>query len=129
MQFLEPLTFSTTQVLDHLQQASDTAFDALHFGVIAFNAACEVKRYNYFESQAAGLSPHRVLDLPLFTVVAPCMNNFLVAQRYADAVEQATPLDVTIPYVLTLRMKPVKVDLRMLASPALPLRYLLVRRD
>lgn len=129
MQPVEPLTFSAPNVLDRLRHASDTQLDALQFGVIAFNTASEVKRYNEFESQAAGLSSQRVLNLPLFTVVAPCMNNFLVAQRYEDALEQESLLDATIPYVLTLRMEPVKVHLRLLANPVVPLRYLLVQRD
>ena len=63
-----------------------------------------VQRYNATESRMAGLSPERVLGLPLFTTVAPCMNNYLVAQRFDDARERGEPLDDTIDYVLTLRM-------------------------
>lgn len=64
----------------------------------------------------------------LFTVVAPCMNNFMVAQRFEDAAAEATTLDTSIDYVLTLRMRPVKVKLRLLASPGSAMRYVLVQR-
>jgi hypothetical protein len=37
-------------------------------------------------------------------------------------------LDATLDYVLTLRMRPVKVGLRLLADPLLPMRYVLVQR-
>ena len=85
-------------------------------------------RYNEFESKAAGLTAHRVLGQPLFTVVAPCMNNFLVAQRFEDAFETGAVLDATINYVLTLRMRPTKVALRLLASPGAAMRYVLIER-
>jgi photoactive yellow protein len=106
----------------------DAALDSLQFGVIAFGADDRVRRYNAFESQAAGLRPERVLDQDLFMVVAPCMNNFLVAQRFIDARAAGVPLDETINYVLTLRMRPTKVRLRLVAEPQAELSYVLVQR-
>lgn len=115
----------SVEALDRLDQ---TGLDALGFGTIAFDAGGTVVRYNAFESRAAGLAPQRVVGQPLFTVVAPCMNNYLVAQRFEDAAAVAVALDATIDYVLTLRMKPVKVRLRLLADPARATRYVLVQR-
>lgn len=112
-----------------LRGLSDDELDRLDFGVIAFDAETIVRRYNRFESEAAGLSPARVLRQPVFEVVAPCMNNYLVAQRFADAAEAGEGLDVTIDYVLTLRMKPVKVRLRLLAGDPANHRYVLVQRS
>lgn len=57
------------------------------------------------------------------------MNNYLVAQRFEDAMETGEMLDVTIDYVLTLRMRPVRVKLRLLASSAAAHRYVLVLRS
>jgi photoactive yellow protein len=102
--------------------------DQLDFGVIGFDAETNVCRYNRTESEAAGLTPPRVLGQPLFTNVAPCLNNFLVAQRFEDAEDNATALDDTIDYVLTLRMRPIKVALRLLAEPGSAVRYVLVQR-
>jgi hypothetical protein len=56
------------------------------------------------------------------------MNNFMVAQRFEDAQDDGTVLDDTIDYVLTLRMRPVKVALRLLAAPDSAIRYVLVQR-
>jgi photoactive yellow protein len=111
-----------------LDAASEAELDQLEFGVIGFDADTIVRIYNATESQAAGLSPQRVLGLPLFTSVAPCMNNFMVAQRFKDAADAGLELDATIDYVLTLRMRPVKVALRLLAQPASATRYVLVAR-
>jgi photoactive yellow protein len=91
-------------------------------------AQTAVTRYNAFESRAAGLSPGRVLGQPLFTNVAPCLNNYLVAQRFEDAADEGQALDATLDYVLTFRMRPVKVALRLLASPGGAVRYVVVQR-
>ena len=111
-----------------LANMDDAALDALGFGVIAFDQQDRVQRYNAFESQAAGLRPERVLGQDLFVVVAPCMNNYLVAQRFIDARAAGEALDETINYVLTLRMRPTKVQLSLLAAPAAALSYVLVHR-
>lgn len=128
MPILHALHFTDADLLPALQRLDDAGLDALDFGVIGFDAGDVVRRYNAPESRLAGLSPARVLGQPLFTVVAPCMNNFLVAQRFADAAADGAPLDATIDYVLTLRMRPVKVRLRLLAAPGDALRYVLVLR-
>ena len=125
----QTLSFSNAALFDSLDRASDAELDSLDFGVIGMDDATQVRRYNRFESAAAGLSPERVIGHALFTVVAPCMNNFMVAQRFEDAQQDGSVLDDTIDYVLTLRMRPVKVKLRLLARPGSGLRYVLVHRQ
>jgi photoactive yellow protein len=128
-----PLSFSGaelgSELVSRLDRCSAEELDALDFGVIGFDDNANVQRYNAFESQTAGLSPQRVTGQPLFTTVAPCLNNFMVAQRFEDALETGSVLDETINYVLTLRMRPVKVLLRLLAVPAGSYRYVLVQRQ
>ncbi len=128
MNTAQAASFADAALLSELDHLADADLDALDFGVIAIDAEGVVRRYNAFESRAAGLSSQRVLGQPLFTVVAPCMNNFMVAQRFEDALADGAALDATLDYVLTLRMRPVKVRLRLLAAPAGPLRYVLVQR-
>jgi len=123
------VAFDAPDLAAHLDQSSAEQLDALDFGVIGFGPDTLVHRYNAFESQAAGLSPQRVLEQPLFTNVAPCLNNFMVAQRFEDAQDDNTALDTTVDYVLTLRMRPVKVALRLLANPGGATRYVLVQRQ
>ena len=123
------ISFGMPDLATRLDQCSAQELDGLDFGVIGFGADTNVALYNAFESQAAGLSPQRVLGQPLFTNVAPCLNNFLVAQRFEDAQDDNTTLDDTIDYVLTLRMRPIKVRLRLLAAPSAAHRYVLVQRS
>jgi photoactive yellow protein len=115
-------------VIDAIAAAPAEALDDLDFGVIGFDAETVVTHYNAFESRAAGLSPQRVLGHQLFTLVAPCMNNFMVAQRFEDAAQSSAALDETVDYVLTLRMRPSKVKLRLLAGTKPGTRYVLVQR-
>jgi photoactive yellow protein len=122
-------TFSQPDLAALLAQSDAQALDALDFGVIGFDREGRVQRYNTYEAQAAGLRAERVLDQDLFQMVAPCMNNFMVAQRFADAREGGAPLDDTINYVLTLRMRPTKVKLRLVCEPADDLAYVLVQRS
>ena len=121
-------SFEQTDIAERLATVDDAALDVLQFGVIGFNAQTIVQRYNTFESQLAGLDKSRVVGHPFFTSVAPCMNNFLVAQRFEDALATGDSLDATLDYVLTLRMKPVKVKLRLLAQSANAMRYVLILR-
>ncbi len=128
MSTTQTVSFSDPALQAELDRCSNDELDALDFGVIGIDAQGVVHRYNSFESKAAGLSNQRVLGQPLFTVVAPCMNNFMVAQRFEDALASGSTLDATVDYVLTLRMRPVKVRLRLLAAPGGASRYVLVQR-
>jgi photoactive yellow protein len=123
------IDFKEADIAAKLAAMSSSEVDTLEFGVIGMDAQTIVRLYNAHESQYAGLSPARVLGQPLFTVVAPCMNNFMIAQRFEDTAKGGTSLDATIDYVLTLRMRPIKVKLRLVAEPAYPLRYVLVARS
>lgn len=122
------LSFATPDLHARLAHLAEEDLDRLDFGVIGFDGDTLVCQYNRTESDAAGLTPPRVLGQPLFTNVAPCLNNFMVAQRFEDAEDEGTVLDATIDYVLTLRMRPVKVALRLLAAPDRAVRYVLVQR-
>lgn len=128
MNMLAETQFDQPGITMLLETMDEVALNALGFGVIGFGKDGRVQRYNTFESKAAGLSVERVLQQDLFMVIAPCMNNFLVAQRFVDAHESGQTLDDTINYVLTLRMRPTKVKLRLLSDPLADLSYVLVYR-
>ena len=128
MSTLTATDFADPALLSHLADASDDELDRLPFGVIGFDREGVVRRYNAWESRAAGLSVARVVGQPLFTVVAPCMNNYLVAQAFEDAAARGEALDRTLPYVLTLRMRPTKVQLRLLAPAGDGLRHVVILR-
>lgn len=107
-----------------LDAAPAEALDALSFGVIGLDAAGCTRTYNLRESELAGLSRESVMGQEFFVTTGVCMNNFLVAQRLEDE----AVLDVTIDYVLTFRMRPTPVKLRLLKQPDGRLRYVLIQR-
>ena len=102
--------------------------DRLPFGVVGLDSEKLVVVYNATEAGMAGLARDSVIGLPFFDAVAQCMNNFMVAQRFEDAAAAAERLDAELDYVFTLRMRPSKVRLRLVATPGANLRYVLVNR-
>jgi photoactive yellow protein len=123
-----PFGFEQAGLQAALDALSPAQLDELDFGVIGFDVDCNVQRYNSFESQAAGLALADVAGRHLFGAIAPCMNNFMVAQRFEDALASGQVLDQSLDYVLTFRMRPTAVRLRLLADPAQALRYVCVQR-
>lgn len=112
-----------------LSQLSSEHLSMLEFGVIGFDDEGIVKVYNAYESKMTGLSYESVIDADLFSTVAPCMNNFLVAQKFEDALDEKIELDETIDFVLTLKMKPTRVKLRLISAPLLPHNYVIILRS
>jgi photoactive yellow protein len=120
---IENLTFGGITFAD-LDAADADSLNALLFGVVGLDASGRTQTYNICESRQAGLSRESVLNQEFFMTTGVCMNNFLVAQRFED--EPA--LDVTLDYVLTFRMRPTPVKLRLLQQPGGRLHYILVQR-
>ncbi len=98
--------------------------DELPFGVVGMSPEGTVEIYNATESKLAGLRAVVVLGTDFFLNTAQCMNNFMVAQRLQDEPE----LDATLDYVLTFRMRPTPVRLRLLRSASVQRRYLMIQR-
>jgi photoactive yellow protein len=97
-------------------------FDELSFGLIVMDRSGIVVWYNAFESARAGLSRDQVLGRHFFESVGPCMNNYLVAQRFLDE----PSLDDFLDYVFTFRMVPTPVRLRLMAQPQSDRQYVAV---
>ena len=72
-----------------LSELTTEQLDKLDFGVIGFDDESLVNVYNACESRMAGLSTQNVLGADLFNTVAPCMNNFLVAQKFQGCCSNA----------------------------------------
>ena len=77
------LAFDQPDLAAALAELDAEQLDDLEFGVIGIDAEAVVRLYNSCASKFAGLSPSQVLGQRLFTAVAPCMNNYMVAQRDA----------------------------------------------
>jgi photoactive yellow protein len=107
-----------------LSNSTAATLDDLPYGVIGLSSDGLVKIYNATESRLAGLPAGKVLGGNFFRNIAQCMNNFMVAQRFLDEPE----IDATIEFVLTLRMRPTPVQLRLLQSKATALHFVLIHR-
>lgn len=118
--------FDDASLFETLLQLSADQLDALPFGVIGFDATGRIVQYNRFEAQAAAFDAAQVIGQHVFIELAPCMNNYLVAGRFEDPA--APVLDEVLPWVLTFRMRPTPVRLRLLARPDTGTRYVLVQR-
>ena len=118
------MDFQDTISLPQLEAMSPQGLDGLNFGVVRMRADGEVVAYNAWESKMAGLSRERVLARNFFSEVAPCTNNFMIAERFMSEPE----IDATLDYVFTLRMKPTPIKLRLLKSATADHMYLLVSR-
>jgi photoactive yellow protein len=117
--------FTDPGLFDWLLAAAGTEIDVLPFGVITMAVDGTVEHYNVTEGKLAGLTPSRVVGRHYFNSVAPCMNNFLVAHRF----EMESDIDTIIDYVLTLRMAPTKVRMRLLKrSDARQMHIIIERR-
>ncbi len=98
--------------------------DVLPYGVVGLAVDGTTDLYNASEARLAGIMASTVIGWHYFSETAQCMNNFMVAQRFEDEPE----IDDIIDYVLTLRMRPTPVRLRLLKAPSVSRRYLLIER-
>ena len=116
--------FDDPGIAERLEMLPAEAIDALPFGVIGMDLDGTVVFYSARESAFAGLSPARVLGRHMFEDVGPCMNTDRVAGRF-ETVEE---LDEFVPFILTLRMRPTPVTLRLIKRVGQPRLWLLLER-
>lgn len=120
------LVFSDKNISQSLSKISDDELNTLDFGVTGLDNDCIVTRYNNYLGILSGVSTQKALGFHYFTNVGPCMNNFMVAQKLEDAIDGSVSLDETINYVLSVRMKPTKVKLRLIHDVNLSVNYVLI---
>lgn len=117
------MTFDDPVMAERLGALGEAELDELAFGVVGLDGEGLVDRFNAYEARNSGLPRAEVVGRHYFFDVAPCMNNYLVAERLEEPV-----LDVTMPYVLTFRMRPTPVRLRLIRTEASVRRWVLVFR-
>lgn len=116
--------------LDHvnyqaaLDAMTDDDLDALDYGVVKMDLTGKVTAYNTVEAEFSGISKDRVIGRNFFVEVAPCTNNFMIAQKYHDN----DVLDQQIDYIFTLKMRPTPVKLHLLKQSEAGSMYLVVNR-
>lgn len=83
--------------------------DELDFGLVSLTPEGKVVAYNRALSILTGVTNEQAMGKHFFTEVAPCTNNFMVAEKY-----QEPTLDQTMPYMFTYVTTPTKVRLRLI---------------
>jgi len=96
--------------IDQLNSASTSDYNAAGFGIVQMSHDGKVTDYNSNQAEHTGMSKSAVMNKHFFTQVAPCTNNFMVAQKF----ENEASLDNKLPYTFTIKMAPTPVNLRLL---------------
>ncbi len=116
--------FNKKDIIYRLEKLGDDELDALDFGVIGFDKDTLIRRYNSREQELSGYNREHILGKALFSEVASCMNNHRVAHKFLKEDE----IDEVLPYLLSLKVRPVRVQLRLLKHPSSILSYVLIKR-
>jgi photoactive yellow protein len=115
--------FDALDLLDRLEGMSAAELDELDFGVVRMDPNGTVRAYNRSEAALSGMQPDAVIGKDFFVQVAPCTNNYMVAERY----RHESALDESLDYVFTYMMVPTPVRLRLLKREGAIEQYLAVR--
>ncbi|MEL6699059.1 MAG: photoactive yellow protein [Bacteroidota bacterium] len=119
------ISFDQKNIYPHLDAASAEELDKAEFGIVRLGSGGRIEYMNRYEATLAKLKQEDTMGKHFFTQVAPCTNNFLVAEKYKA---EAGSRDETMDYIFTYRVKPTKVKLRLLTNPQNQYQYLLVKR-
>lgn len=119
------MTFDEPELINKLTKLTDTEYDQLPFGLVKLSNDGQVEFYNKYESELAGLQPDDVINRNFFTEIAPCTNNYMVAQKFLDE----SNLDEIINYIFTYKLNPTKVTLRLLRHDQYKSGFFLVKLD
>lgn len=117
------IDFSSAHLMEWLETKDNSSYDQLLFGVVKMDKEGTVVYYNQQESLITGVDPVIAKGKNFFIQIAPCTNNFMVAERYKQ-----DELDESLDYLFTYVTTPTKVRLRLLKSVAYSHQYMIVHK-
>lgn len=117
-----PNDFENTDLLLWLEAQPHEVLDSLQYGVVKMDTNGTVVYYNQCETEITGVLKDTAMHKHFFTEVAPCTNNFMVADKYKNA-----SLDERLQYIFTYVTQPIFVELRLLKAEATH-QYMLVKK-
>ncbi|MDP1844840.1 MAG: hypothetical protein Q8K64_15595 [Sediminibacterium sp.] len=117
------IEFSSKDLFTWLESQGNSSYDELPFGVVKMDKNSTVIYYNNQESRITGVNPEMAKGKNFFVQIAPCTNNFMVAEKYKLA-----ELDEELDYLFTYVTTPTKVRLRLLKSAAHLHQYMVVHK-
>ncbi len=118
------MDFWDKDILQKLIVSSETERDSVDFGVIEIDYSNIIIDYNSIEEGLSGYKKDFVSGKNLFLDIAPCMNNYIVALKF----EEKEDFDEITPYILSFKIKPVSVDLRLIKNKELKRAFILIKR-
>lgn len=101
--------FSEASIIDWLDSNTEESYNTLDYGVVRMNEQGIVSAYNSYISIIGGVTKENAIGKNFFVQVAPCTNNFMVAEKYHQEI-----LDEEMPYMFTYITQPTPVILRLL---------------
>lgn len=101
--------FDSPGLVEWLPTLGNERYDELEFGLVRLSQEGRVIAYNLAQSRITGVTSDYALGKHFFTEVAPCTNNFMVAEKYNEPT-----LDEILPYMFTVVTKPTRVKLRLI---------------
>jgi len=104
-------SFNDAELALWLNEATSFELDSQPFGIVKMNHQAEVIYYSNTQSDITGVSPTHAKGKNFFVQIAPCTNNFMVAEKYKKPL-----LDETMPYMFTYVTKPTPVTLRLIKT-------------
>lgn len=116
------LGFDDPNLYSKLFELGPDGYEHTSFGVVALDPELTCVGYNATEAEFAGLDPQQALGRKFFEQVAPCMNNFLVSDKF----RAEGPVDETMDYTLSVRLAPTPCRLRILVQPGDGPRFLAI---
>lgn len=114
--------FDSPGLLQWLDEQSNETLDQLNFGLVKMNKSSVVLFYNKAEESITGVKSENTIGKQFFTQIAPCTNNFLVAEKYNQSI-----LDEQVQYIFTYVTQPIPVQLRLLKGDG-DNQYMLVKK-
>ncbi len=117
------ISFDEPNIREVLDQATIEGLDAFNFGIVRMKMDGTVTAYNKYESELSDFSSLEVVGKHYFTQIAPCTNNFMIADKYNMEAEKR---DEQLNYLFTNQIKPTKVILRLIIDPQKTHQYLLI---
>jgi len=113
--------FDSATILKWLDEQPNEILDSLNFGLVKMSKNGTVVFYNKAEELITGVKSENTIGKHFFTQVAPCTNNFLVAEKFNN-----TYLDEQVQYIFTYITEPIPVQLRLLRGEG-DNQYMLVK--
>ena len=114
--------FDSSNILEWLNKQPNEILDKVPFGLVKMSKNGTVVFYNKAEELITGVKSENTIGKHFFTQVAPCTNNFLVAEKYSKVT-----LDEQVQYIFTYVTQPIPVQLRLLKGEG-DYQYMLVKK-